>query len=514
MRVPIVPVLLLIPTLAVSQTTSTKTAPPDPLGRGTPRGAVKGFLRAARDNNYGLASEYCDGYRNAALARQLQRVLDAALSVNLNEISDEPSGRLDDALDPERERIGTVRVNGTVLDVVLRRVNGLWLFSSDTLRRIPALYEDLGPAWVERFIPAPLKNREFAGTQVWRLLALLAAIPVALGIAWVVGAIALRIARRLGRHTAAAANENIVAILRGPLRLFIAVLLFHACVLLLGFPLLFRQWIADLELVIGVFAVSWFALRLIDLAASETRQFLIRTQRTGAISMVPLGRRIVKVAAITLAVLAILDNAGFDLKAILTGLGVGGIAVALAAQKTLENIFGGLAIVADQPVRVGDFCKFGDNSGTVEDIGLRSTRIRTVDRTLIAVPNAAFSTMSLENFAPREKYCFRPPLQLRIDTRPEQVRKVLADVRGLLDGHPKIEKGARVRLSGFANSSIGMEVFSYIATPDYEEFAAIQEDLLLRILEIVEAAGTSLAVPPRMAFMSRDRGVRDPASGT
>jgi MscS family membrane protein len=210
-----------------------------------------------------------------------------------------------------------------------------------------------------------------------------------------------------------------------------------------------------------------------------------------------------------LALLVILDNAGFDLRAILTGLGVGGIAVALAAQKTLENIFGGIALVLDQPVRVGDFCKYGDSIGIVEDIGLRSTRIRSLDRTVVSVPNGQFSTLNLENFAMREKMWFHPAIRLRIDTTPDQVRYVLAEIRKVLYEHARVEPGGRVRLTGFGEDALKLEIFSYVCTADYGEFVAIQEDLLLRILEVIEGAGTSLAAPTQTTLISRDRGVRE-----
>ena len=509
-------IVLLITSLLNAQLPSAKPpatakADADPLGRSTPRGTVVGFLRAAHENKYGLAVQYLESPRDSEVAKQLAAVLDAALLVNLNDISADPYGRLSDSLLPDRERVGTVHVGGATLDIMLHRVNSTWLFSSETLRHIPAVYEDLAPDWLERFVPGPLKNRQLFGVQVWRLIALLIVIPIALGIAWLIGILLLSIGRRFSKRTPAAWKESVAAILKGPLRLFLAVLLFHAGVQFLGLPLLFRQWLAQLELVVGVFAIGWFALRLIDMAASETRQVLIRNQRAGAISMVPLGRRIVKVTVVSLAVLAVLDNAGFDLKAVLTGLGVGGIAVALAAQKTLENIFGGVAIVADQPVRVGDFCKFGDYSGTVEDIGLRSTRIRTIDRTLISVPNGAFSGINIENFSPRDKYCFHPTLMLRLDTTAGQLRQVLVELQKLLSEHSKIEAGGRVKLVGFGNAALNLEVFSYILTADYNEFMAIQEDLLLRVLEIVEAAGTSLAIPPRTTFLAQDRGVRPPS---
>lgn len=481
----------------LAQTPAPKTNS-DSLGRSTPRGTVMGFLRAAHDNNYALAAQYLESSRDPELARQLKTVLDAALQVNLNDISDEAAGRIGDAEPLDRQRIGTVHVGETSLDIMLHRVNSpagqIWLFAPETLRRIPIVYDDLGPNWIEGFVPGPLRNREVLGVQLWRLMGLLIVIPVALGIAWLIGMILIVITRRFAERTPAALNQSIVAILRGPLRLFLTVLLFHVGVLFLGLPLLFRQWLVQVELAVGVFSIAWFAMRLIDLASAETRQMLIRTQRTAAVSMVPLGRRIVKVAAVSLAVLAVLDNAGFDLKAILTGLGVGGIAVALAAQKTLENIFGGMAIVADQPVRVGDFCKFGNSMGTVEDIGLRSTRIRTLDRTLISVPNANFSTISLENITPRDKMLFNPTLAVRNDATAAQVRQVLDRVEKLLKEHPKVEAGSKVRFSGFGTNSLNLDVFAYILTQDGNEFEVLRQDLLLRILEAIETAGTRLAV--------------------
>jgi MscS family membrane protein len=181
--------------------------------------------------------------------------------------------------------------------------------------------------------------------------------------------------------------------------------------------------------------------------------------------------------------------------AVLAGLGVGGLAVAFAAQKTLENLFGGVAIIADQPVLVGDFCKFGDQMGTVEDIGLRSTRIRTLDRTLVTVPNGHFSSLSIENFAPRDKVRFQPFLHLPYDTSGAQIRSILEGVRELLKEHDKVEEGARARMIGVSDFSFKLELFAYIKTADYNEFLEIQEELLLRILETIESAGARLAVP-------------------
>jgi MscS family membrane protein len=188
--------------------------------------------------------------------------------------------------------------------------------------------------------------------------------------------------------------------------------------------------------------------------------------------------------------------AGLNLTAVLTGLGVGGIAVAFAAQKTLENLFGGVMIISDQPIRVGDYCKAGEFQGTVEDIGLRSTKLRTLNRTVVSVPNGQLATMSLENFTLRDKILFHHKLQLRYDTSADQLRYVIAEIRKVLYEHPKVETAtARVRFTGFHVSAVKLEVFAYVLETVYENFLAIQEDILLRCIDIVEKSGTTFALP-------------------
>ena len=192
---------------------------------------------------------------------------------------------------------------------------------------------------------------------------------------------------------------------------------------------------------------------------------------------------------------------GFNLTTPLAGLGIGGIAIAFAAQKTLENLFGGVSILGDEVIRIGDTCRFGDRVGTVEDISLRSTRIRTPDRTELFIPNGSLATMNVENLSRRDKILFNTKLGLRYETSPDQMRYVLVQVRRLLYEHPKVEtEGARNRLVKFDESALTMEIFSYILTRDYNEFLAIREDLMLRIMDIVDAAGTGFAFPSQTVY--------------
>jgi MscS family membrane protein len=185
----------------------------------------------------------------------------------------------------------------------------------------------------------------------------------------------------------------------------------------------------------------------------------------------------------------------------LAGLSISGVAVALASQKSLENLFGAVTLFTSRPVKVGDFCRFGNEIGTVEEIGLRATRIRTLDRSVITVANAEFANLHLDNFSARDRFWYHPTLQLRYETTPDQIRYILVEVRKMLYGHPKIlAEPLHVRFKGFGQYSLDVEVFSYIAVTDYGESLEVAEDLNLRIMDIVGSAGSDFAFPSEVQY--------------
>lgn len=221
-----------------------------------------------------------------------------------------------------------------------------------------------------------------------------------------------------------------------------------------------------------------------------------------------LGERILKFVIFVVGMLAVLSNLGFNMSTFLAGLGIGGLAIGFGAQKTIENLFGGVSVLGDEVFRVGDVCRFGDRTGVVEDIGLRSTRIRTDERTLVAIPNGVVATINLENFSRRDKILFKTTLGLRLESKADHVRFVLAETRRLLYSHPKIEtKTVRVRLTDIAGTSLSMEVVAYILTRDFNEYAAVREDVLLRIMDVLEDSGGGLSLPAQTLYLSRDTGV-------
>jgi MscS family membrane protein len=181
-------------------------------------------------------------------------------------------------------------------------------------------------------------------------------------------------------------------------------------------------------------------------------------------------------------------------------------ALALAAQKTLEDLFGGITVITRKAVRVGDFCQLADQMGTIEEIGLGSTRVRTLNNTVVTIPNAKVSQMSLENYSMRKKIWFHQIFGLRSDTSPEQMRQVLSQVTEMLCGDQKVEQeSARIRFIGFGASSLQLEIFAYIKTTDYAAFLENQEDLMLHIMDIIAANGTSIALPSQITYLDRDK---------
>lgn len=184
---------------------------------------------------------------------------------------------------------------------------------------------------------------------------------------------------------------------------------------------------------------------------------------------------------------------GVPLVGILAGLGVGGIAVALAAQPTIENFLGGIMIYADRPVRVGELCQFGDMTGTVEEIGIRSTRIRSSDRSLVSIPNADFSKLRLVNLSRRDQVLFSSTIGLNYGLQEEQLRNVLKGLREMLTSHPNVKADrSSVNLSAFAGSAMELKISAELVNAPPAQMAAIREDLLLRMFNIVGREGATM----------------------
>jgi MscS family membrane protein len=507
---------------AAAQPVSTGARPPGEVEADTPRAAMRGYLEACRAGDYDLAAEYLDlrglppavrATRGPMLARELKAVLDQSLWVDLDAVSDLPEGDRDDGLPAQRESVGTIGSDKGPVPLLLERVRAhsgslRWKIASATVAQIPALYEEAGYGTLAEYLPSVFFQIQVLELQLWQWIGLLLLLVAVAAVSWVVTAVIVRLTRPVARRSRMMWDEQILELAVGPLRLIVAVALFSAGTYPLGLAIPVQTFLAALQKAATIIAVTWLLVRAVGAIARALESRLVARGQALALSVVPLGRRTVQVLVIGLASLAVLQNLGVNVTGLLAGLGIGGLAVALAAQKTVENLFGGVTLIADQPVRVGDFCRFGDKLGTVEEVGLRSTRVRTLDRTLVTIPNAEFSAMQLENFSQRDRIWFHTTLGLRYETTSDQLRYVLIELKKLLISHPQVDPDpARPRFVGFGASSLDIELFAYIRTNDYNEFLAVQEDILLRIMDIIEASGSGFAFPSRTLYAAQDTGL-------
>jgi MscS family membrane protein len=427
------------------------------------------------------------------LAKELEQILNRDAQFDVGALSRETEGN--------RIQVVSFRDGNDTLSLTMQRTQlksgtWVWLFAPDSATIIPRIARLTSASPIEKYLPAPLVTITLFGAAIWRWIALLVLVLFAFAFSRLFCSGILWIGEIAARRWTGGVDRSVLNSLIGPLRLFLVVGAFHLGIAWIEPPALVRFYIDRLLALAFFGGITWLGAVIVDLVAHRLRVVLQAKHTTWSYSVLPLGSRIVKLTILVLAITSLLSAWGYNTTTILAGLGVGGLAIALAAQKTVENLFGGVSVISDRPVVVGDSCRFGDRTGVIEDIGLRSTRIRTPDRTLVSVPNAQFSSMTLENFSRRDKMWLRFVLNLRRDTTPDQVRAVLSSIGRILIGDEKVETGAvPVRFVGVGTYSLDIEVDVYILTREGTEFFRTQQDLLLRILDAVKAAGTALAIP-------------------
>ncbi|KPK51578.1 MAG: hypothetical protein AMJ63_12020 [Myxococcales bacterium SG8_38_1] len=423
-------------------------------------------------------------------------------------------------------------------DITIGRIEegtdaGEYLFTAETVRRAPEFYDSVRNLPYVRPLPLPhiyRFNREATGWMIpmtwiellpawagksvlgqrlWKWFALLALLALA---AWAVLA-TFRWGRR--RHWGVALPSYLRTI-STPLTILALMYLFSYLTLaqinVTGPAAKIPHYLIAIANELAGLWIVWVTARWAAEAIIASPRIDPRSLNA---SLIRLTGRVIGLLAVVVVLLRLAHGVGVPVYGLVAGAGVGGVAVALAARSTLENFLGTLNLFADRPVAVGDFCRYGADAsggllrfGTVEEIGLRSTRIRGIDRTITTIPNAEFCNLHIVNLTLRDSMLFKTTIGLRYETTPDQMRFVLARIREMLLAHPKISKDpARARAVGFGQSSLDLEIFAYVKTSDWNEYLAVQEDLVLRIMDIVREAGTSFAFPSRTYYHARDPGL-------
>jgi MscS family membrane protein len=307
---------------------------------------------------------------------------------------------------------------------------------------------------------------------------------------------------RLALRTQTPTDDRIVLRLAGPVSLAVAVLTWEIAIHLFAIEpdvLAFERGLGSIALLV---AIAWGCMRVIDSVVEmiALRSSWITAHRVSQ-SLLPLARRTAKVVIGVIAAVMILATLGYAIGPVVAGFGIVGIAVALAARKTFEDVFGAFAIGVDHPFQEGDFIRLDSGlAGTVETIGLRSTRVRTLDRTIVSVPNGKLADAQVETLTERDRVRFHTTLKLALGATTLQIDRVLADLRELMRLHPQRspEQPVSVHLVAITDAWFELEVNAWFQT-SWADFEVLRDRLLVRCLEVIAGAGASLhgaANPP------------------
>jgi MscS family membrane protein len=472
---------------------------------GSPRSAMVRFLDACQGGRFAEAARYLDlpetdKAEGARSARRLKAVLDRYQWIDLDRVSARPDGDTDDGLPGSIDEVARIPAPGGSEPIRLIRKfdkpGGRWAFTRRTVEVVDTLFAQLPNRGLLDRLPDALLVRWPLDLAVWQWFALPLLLVLAYGGARLLSGGTMRLLRALARRTPTTWDDELVESSAGPITLLWGIACCDWLLPWIGLSLPV-QLKADRVLNASLaFAFFWIALRSVDVARAILARGRYQTEPS-AQAFLGFGARFAKLLVVLLAVVGVLSELGYPVGSLLAGLGLGGLAFALAAQKTVENLFGALSIGLDQPFRVGDYVRIETTEGTVESIGLRSTRIRTQDRTLVTLPNGRLAEMRAESFAARDRIRFTTTLQLVCNTTEPQLRKVIEGCTALLKANPAASDDIRVHLVRLGDWSLDLEVNAWLLCPQWTDFLSMRQELLLGFLKIVTEAGTKLAYPTR-----------------
>jgi MscS family membrane protein len=438
----------------------------------------------------------------------MKAVLDRKAWIDLETLSPLEKGNLDDGLPHAFEDIAKIPGEHGRPEAVrlFKRPNPgdgpAWVFSRTTVEHVNEWYTRLDQRWMLEHLPAWLLRPGPKELLVWQLIALPILFVLFWGVSRFFGEITRWLFGKLAARTKSSWDDALVQKLGGPLRLVWTLVLTLLVVPYLGLYLPAAKFVQSLISGGFYFAFFWVVSRLIEVWGHVAMGAPWAAEYSAAKSLVPIGVRLGQIAVLAIAVVALVSALGYPAASLLAGLGVGGLAIALAAQKTVENLFGAFTLGFDQPFRVGDFVKVEDFVGTVESIGLRSTKIRTLDRTLITIPNGKLSEMRLESFAARDRIRLAGDLALDYETTVDQVQIILTQIGAYFRAHPTVaQDSVVVWFKELGKHALLIELQVYYLTADWGEFQRLRQDALFELMRIVSAAGAKFAFPTQTVHL-------------
>lgn len=486
----------------------------------SPRKSLLTFLKAVEVGDLDLAKHFVATEKlplppMLPTMVRLASVIDKRSEIDPLALSSKPEGAANDDLPADREFLGRIALGDQLVHLQMERITSdkdprfasFWRIDAESTRQL-LVFETLSTTFrLADWVPPYLKYR-FFGLELWQWLGILVGVFLAILLSQLVRIPVFWCVNRFWRRYESKIPDIAPDRFMKPIQGLLFILIFRSLQPALNLGVEARQVIGLGERLLLLVFSLWVVRLVLQVGFLQLKLRFQSEDKAGAVALLPSAKVVVQSAVILFGVLIFIENLGYDVTALVAGLGVGGIAIAFAAQKTIENLICGFMILMDQPVKVGEYCRFGVNEGFVERIGLRSTRIRTLERTVVTIPNADFAQLSIENLAERDQIRMRFLLGVRYETSADQMRYILTALNRLLITHEKVSNDKiRVRFHSFADYALNIEIVGYITTSVFDQFLAIREDIYLAIMDIVKEAGTDFAFPSQTIYFERGAGI-------
>lgn len=475
----------------------------DNLGRDTPRSSFVGFLKRAEEFDYETAAEYLDlrnlpratrEFSGEELARQLDFVIKRGMKINVDHLSRKTTGQVVDGLPDYRDELGRIVIDEHEQVLLMQRVpgpneNSIWKISNASIAKVPELYDYFSyPQWVEDIREHVPDDIGFLGIELFKWVIFFGVAVISAPVFWLIGFALSWLISKPGTPL----HRPLRRLFTRPLTILAVMILTGNMLEELGLGATAREIVETKTLMTLV--VIWVIFSLIDLARTKRREAFIAQGRSDAHILGRPMSNALKLLTLLFAFLVWLANSGIDISTLLAGLGVGGVALALALQKPIEDLLGAISIYSQQPMITGDLCKYGGVLGRIEEIGLRTTRIRTLNNTLVSIPNCLIAHGAIENYSARETMLYHPELPLRYDTSREQMQSIIDDISQMASDHDGvISKSVRIQFTEFSENSMIIKSRIYIDTNDFSTYLQVVTDLNMGIMKIVQDNGAHFA---------------------
>ena len=310
--------------------------------------------------------------------------------------------------------------------------------------------------------------------------------------------------KKLAERTETTLDDKLFPALEQPVATFVMVLGIYGAMTVLKLSPAVDQ-LVDHGAMIAILAVLFWGLLRAGAAVLDHLEEIAHEKQIGIAHFMPLIKKALAAFVVVFGLLMGIKSLGVDVGAVLTGLGIGGLAFAFAAQDTIANLFGSFVVVLDHPFKVGDYIRIGANEGTVEDIGLRSTRLRSSARTQIVLPNKTVAAEPVINFTRMPQRRVDQTIGLTYTTTPELMEGVLADIRGILQDDPGVhQEFVTVNFTDYNESSLDIQIVYFTADPDFRKHLNVRERINLKIMRAVETRGLSFAFPTQTLHVDDD----------